>query len=318
MTPGLLTSLRQKAATNSAQWLSFKSRLDGQLNAVIESGAAYQGDELSWIGDYALGYKVLQFKDPTTANKYADKALALMHSALQDHQKFGEYAQQYIGRGDGYDQSVPRLPNTNIVSLKVYRAPISVESPTRSSGIEQNRRGLIPSFLTYIKVSNTSDGPTNYVEGRDMQHSGDVRKELIDWSIATTNIPAAGAHLLCHGRVEFGLRDHDRFIFVGQHHHIHHRAKGQPGHLRGICLWCSCGGLFNAGVSAIQCRRCGIEFHVLSTTVFPRVTCKIYVRWVTTGSMDIPVSRESDIQRPGRDDARALVRRFRRCGLPRG
>src|SRR6185312_13460476 len=65
LTPSLLASLRQKAATNSAQWQSFRSRVDGQLNVVIESGAAYQGDELSWIGDYALGYKVLQFKDPT-------------------------------------------------------------------------------------------------------------------------------------------------------------------------------------------------------------------------------------------------------------
>jgi len=84
LTPTVLASLRQKAATNSTQWQSFKSRLDGQLNVVIESGAAYQGDELSWIGDYALGYKVLQFKDPTTANKYADKAIALLHSALQN------------------------------------------------------------------------------------------------------------------------------------------------------------------------------------------------------------------------------------------
>ena len=90
LTPSVLATLRQKAATNSSQWQTFKSRLDGQLNVVIESGAAYQGDELSWIGDYAMGYKALQFKDPVTANKYADKALALMRSALQDHQKFGE------------------------------------------------------------------------------------------------------------------------------------------------------------------------------------------------------------------------------------
>jgi hypothetical protein len=192
LTPSLLASLRNKAATNSTQWQSFKSRLDGQLNVVIESGAAYQGDELSWIGDYALGYKVLRFQDPTTANKYADKAIALLHSALQDHQKFGEYAQQYIGRGDG-STKVFTLPNTNIVaaSLEVYKAPISVIAVTRASGT--NRTDEVDSFLTYIKVSNTSDGPTNYVEGRDWRHSGDVRNELIDWSIATTNRPAVGA-----------------------------------------------------------------------------------------------------------------------------
>src|SRR6185295_751201 len=115
LTPAVLAALRQKATNNTAQWQSFKSRLDGQLNVVIESGGAYQGDELSWIGDYALGYKTLQFKDPVTAAKYADKALALMRSALQDFQKFGEYAQQYIARGDGSNK-VFVLPNTNIVA----------------------------------------------------------------------------------------------------------------------------------------------------------------------------------------------------------
>src|SRR6185503_9104656 len=140
------------------------SRLDGQLNVGIESGGAYQGDELSWIGDYAPGYKVLEFRDSVTANKYADKALALMRSALQDHQKFGEYAQQYIGRGDG-STKVFILPNTNIVaaSLKVYKAPISVQTVTRTT----NKTDEVESFLTYIKVSDTSDGPTNYVEGVD-------------------------------------------------------------------------------------------------------------------------------------------------------
>jgi PKD repeat protein len=190
LTPSVLASLRQKAATNSTQWANFKSRLDGQLNVVIESGAAYQGDELSWIGDYALGYKVLEFQDPTNANKYADKALALMHSAIQDHQKFGEYAQQYIGRGDG-STKVFTLPNTNIVagSLTVYKAPISVETVTRDGTSTTDN---INSYVTLIKVSNTSDGPTNYVEGRDWRHNGDVLNYQIDWSGAT-NLPAAGA-----------------------------------------------------------------------------------------------------------------------------
>jgi len=192
LTPNVLASLRNKAATNSPQWTSFKSRLDGQLNVVIESGAAYQGDELSWIGDYALGYKVLEFQDPTTANKYADKALALMRSAIQDHQKFGEYAQQYIGCGDG-STKVFTLPNTNIMasSLHVYKAPISVETVTRDSG--GSKTDNINSYVTLIKVSNTSDGPTNYVEGRDWRHNGDVLNYQIDWSMATTNRPAAGA-----------------------------------------------------------------------------------------------------------------------------
>lgn len=192
LTPAVLASLRQKAGTNSSQWLNFKSRLDGQLNQIIESGGAYQGDELSWIGDYALGYKVLQFKDPVTANKYADKALALMRSALQDHQKFGEYAQQYVGQGDGTTK-VFTLPNTNILaaSLVVYKAPISVVTVTRGTGT--NKIDEVDSYVTYIRVSNTSNGPADYVEGRDWRHSGDLPNYVIDWSIATTNQPAPGA-----------------------------------------------------------------------------------------------------------------------------
>lgn len=194
LTPPVLASLRLKATNATSQWLSFKSRLDGQLNVVIESGAAYQGDELAWIGDYALGYKALQFKDPVTAAKYADKALALMRSALQDHQKFGEYAQQYIGRGNGVTK-VFALPNTNIVasSLKVYKAPISVITATRDTHAT-NKTDEVDSYLTYIKVSNTSDGPADYVEGTDWRHSGDLPNYLIDWSIAAPgHLPASGA-----------------------------------------------------------------------------------------------------------------------------
>jgi PKD repeat protein len=193
LTPQVLAGLRQKATNNTAQWQSFKSRLDGQLNVVIESGGAYQGDELSWIGDYALGYKTLQFKDPVTAAKYADKALALMRSALQDFQKFGEYAQQYIARGNG-STKVFTLPNSNIVasSLTVYKSPISVIPVTRATG--PNKTDTVDSYLTYIKVSNTSDGPADYVEGTDWRHNSDLPNELIDWSgAAPGRLPAPGA-----------------------------------------------------------------------------------------------------------------------------
>ena len=107
----------------------------------------------------------LEFQDPVTAAKYADKALALMRSALQDHQKFGEYAQQYIARGNG-STKVFTLPNTNIVasSLKVFKAPISVIPVTRDT--TTNRTDTVDSYLTYIKVSNTSDGPPITWKGR--------------------------------------------------------------------------------------------------------------------------------------------------------
>jgi PKD repeat protein len=193
LTPAVLAGLRQKATNNTAQWQSFKSRLDSQLNVVIESGGAYQGDELSWIGDYALGYKTLQFKDPVTAAKYADKALALVRSALQDFQKFGEYGQQYIARGNG-STKVFTLPNSNIVasSLKVFKAPISVIPVTRA--VTTNKTDFVESYLTYIKVSNTSDGAADYVDGTDWRHNGDLPNYLIDWSSAAPgHLPAPGA-----------------------------------------------------------------------------------------------------------------------------
>jgi PKD repeat protein len=192
LTPAVLAAVRQKATSNTPQWQTFKQRLDGQLTEIIESGGAYQGDELSWIGDYALGYKTLQFQDPVTAARYADKAIALMKSALNDFQKFGEYGQQYLARGDG-STKVFTLPSTNIVasSLTVYKAPTSVMAVTR---VGSGKTDTVDSYLTYIKVSNTSDGPADYREGTDWRHNGDLPNNLIDWSAAQAgHLPAPGS-----------------------------------------------------------------------------------------------------------------------------
>jgi PKD repeat protein len=192
LTPSVLSTVRQKASSNTSQWQGFKQRLDDQLNNVIESGGAYQGDELSWIGDYALGYKALQFQDSITAAKYADKAIALMKSALRDFQKFGEYGQQYLTRGNG-STKVFTLPNTNIVasSLTVYKAPINVIPVTRDS---TSKTDNVDSYLTYIKVSNTSDGSADYQQGTDWRHNSDLPNYLIDWSAAQPgHLPAPGA-----------------------------------------------------------------------------------------------------------------------------
>ena len=193
LSPVVLAGLRQKVTNNTSQWQAFKQRLDGKLNTVIESGGAYQGDELAWIGDYALGYKILHFQDPVTAAKYADKAIALMKSALHDFQKFGEYGQQYLARGNG-STKVFTVPDTNIApsSLKVFKAPISVIPVTRAAST--NTSDTVDSYLTYIKVSNTSDGTADYQQGTDWRHSGDLPNYLIDWSMAAPGrIPAPGS-----------------------------------------------------------------------------------------------------------------------------
>lgn len=190
LTPSVLTSLRQKATNNTPQWQSFRQHLDDQLNQVI-GGGAYQGDELILIGDYALGYKALEFKDPATAAKYADKALGLMQSALLDFQKFGEVALQFLARGDGVTRTFS-LPDSDIVasSLEVFTAPTKVIAVKRGT----NTTDSVDDYQTFLKVSNTRDGVANYQPGVDWRHSGDLRNDLIDWSIAAPgHRPATGA-----------------------------------------------------------------------------------------------------------------------------
>ena len=74
-----LSAIRQKATANTPQWQAFKNSLDSNLNTVIPGG--YQASGLGWIADYALGYEVLKTTDPTTAAKYADKAIAVIKYA---------------------------------------------------------------------------------------------------------------------------------------------------------------------------------------------------------------------------------------------
>src|SRR5262249_45442879 len=94
-----LAALRKKAATKTPQWKAFQARLDGALPEIFRD--PYQGSQLAWISDYALGYLVLKDSDPTTASKYADKAIALIKSGLRDYQKGGWEARQFLARGDG-------------------------------------------------------------------------------------------------------------------------------------------------------------------------------------------------------------------------
>ncbi len=99
--PTVLASLQQEAANNTPQWQAFKARLDAELPIVVGSGlssdpSAYDGSELTWIADYALGYQILKNSDPTTAANYANKAIAVMNSALNDYQLGGQVGEQFL------------------------------------------------------------------------------------------------------------------------------------------------------------------------------------------------------------------------------
>src|SRR5206468_3007428 len=126
LTPSVLSGLGQASATDSAQWQAFKTRLDDNLDVLIANDiGSYQGEVLAWITDYALGYQVLKNSDPITAAMYADKALGLLKSGLNDYQKGNWISRQFLVRGDGATTTFT-LPNADLVpgTFTVFLSPI--------------------------------------------------------------------------------------------------------------------------------------------------------------------------------------------------
>ncbi len=191
LTPSVLADLRQKAADDTLQWQAFKARLDDNLDQLIaENTGAYEGSELTWIADYALGYEILENSDPATAANYADKAIALMKSGLDDYQKSSEVTRQFLARGDGATQNFT-IANADYIpsSLTVYTSPIVVDKVVHTT---QSGQDTVDSYLNFLKVSNTPDGPADYPQGTDWQQDGNYGNGLIDWSSAARQ-PATGA-----------------------------------------------------------------------------------------------------------------------------
>jgi hypothetical protein len=184
-----LASLRQQAANKTAQWQAFKSRLDSNLGQNVGYGA-YQGSELTWIQDYALGYQILKDTDPLTAANYADKAIALMKSGLHDFQKSDWMTRQFLVRGDGTTTSFT-LPNAdfNPSTLRVYLGSVSSTAVVHGAANSADNVGY---YSLFLKVSNTADGTADYTQGVDWSHNSNLSNNLLDWSPAGKE-PAAGA-----------------------------------------------------------------------------------------------------------------------------
>lgn len=181
-----LTALRKKATANTPQWKAFKANLDQNLPEVIRS--AFQGSQLAWISDYALGYLVLRDSDPATASKYADKAIAFIKSGLRDYQKGGWEARQFLARGDGSRKTFT-LPHTDIIrsSMHVYLGKVEHTAVKRGSGPHDP----VAFYASFLKVSDTPDGPPTYKEGVDWRHNHDLPNNVIDWSLDGKK-PASG------------------------------------------------------------------------------------------------------------------------------
>ncbi len=193
LTSADLATLRQQASANTAQWQAFKARLDRNLTTVLNNGS-YQGSQLSWIADYALGYQVLKGTDPVTAARYADKAIALMKTGMRDFQATGYEARQFLARGDGVTKTYT-LPNPDLIpsTVRVYVSSITTLPVVRGNAKPSYTTADIASFYyKYLKVSNTPDGLADYSEGVDWRRNGDLRNDLIDWSPAGLE-PASGA-----------------------------------------------------------------------------------------------------------------------------
>lgn len=188
LTPSALSTLRQEAAANTPQWQAFKAQLDQNLNSVIQD--VYQGSDLQWIANYALGYQVLKSNDPTTADNYADKAIAILKSGLHDYKKGPWDTYQFLARGDGSTTTFV-LPNADVIpsSIHVYLANVSTQAVVHGTADGQDNVGY---YQTFIKVSNTPDGSADYTNGVDYQHSGEYGNKMIDWSLPGAE-PALGA-----------------------------------------------------------------------------------------------------------------------------
>jgi hypothetical protein len=191
LTPQTLTALKQMAAANTPQWQAFKQRLDGNLDVLIaENIGAYQGDELTWVSDYALGYQILKDTDPATADQYADKAIGLIKGGLDDYEKGSWGTRQFLARGDGTTRTFT-LPNADLVpsTLNVSLSAVTTQPVVHGA---QNGQDAVDYYETFLKVSDTSDGPANYTQGVDWSHNPDYDNSMIDWSLPGKE-PAVGA-----------------------------------------------------------------------------------------------------------------------------
>ncbi|MFO1023059.1 MAG: DUF4815 domain-containing protein [Planctomycetales bacterium] len=187
LTPDVLTKLRAAAAANTPQWQAFKARLDQNLTVVLNEGD-YQGSELSWISDYALGYQVLKNLNPLTAANYADKAIALMKSGLRDFQKAGWEARQFLAQGDGSTKTFT-LPNADLIpsTLRVYISDVTTKAVTHGTA---NGQDSVDSYQIFLGASK-SPKANYYQQGTDWRYSGDYQNDQIDWSLSGAE-PATG------------------------------------------------------------------------------------------------------------------------------
>lgn len=193
--PSRVITAQSKATGNTAQWVAFKSRLDGQLASVVTGG--FEGSSIPWAQDFALGYQCLQGSDPTTANKYADKAIALLWTNFSDLVRSGSQSRQFLAQGDG-GTTVFTLPNTPAAgTFNVYLGTVSavavVRGGTPNGQDGSSGSGGFGADATAIKIVSTNDitAAPAYIKNTDWQQVGDYCDGTVDWSLGGSE-PTAG------------------------------------------------------------------------------------------------------------------------------
>jgi hypothetical protein len=190
LTAAGIARLQSAAQANTPQWRAFSANLDLRLNQVITPG--YEGSGLAMAANYALGYRILRTTDPMTATAYADKAIALIQMALNDDLKGNWGTQMFVARGDGTTTqfTLPDLGDINASTFQVFLAPVTASAVIKKKA---NGQDAAANYSTFLKVSNTPDGPSDYKEEVDWRYNPDFGSNQIDWSLGSAHQPAAGA-----------------------------------------------------------------------------------------------------------------------------
>jgi hypothetical protein len=190
LTAADVATLQSAAQANTAQWRAFRANLHAGLKQVATPG--YEGSGLSMASSYALGYEILKTIDPVTAAAYADKAIALIQMALDDDIKGNWGSQMFLARGDG-TTTIFNLPNLGVIdasTFQVFLAPVTTLAVTKGRA---NGQDAVAYNAMFLKAYNTPDGPSNYTQGVDWRYNSNYEGNQIDWSLGSTNQPAAGA-----------------------------------------------------------------------------------------------------------------------------
>ncbi|GHN00577.1 hypothetical protein WSM22_20660 [Cytophagales bacterium WSM2-2] len=195
--PILISTSRLNALkANSAEWTSIKNFCNTNLNTIIDPG--YAGfDWKDALVNYATAYQVVLQSDPTTADKYAKKALALM-KVMAHHHNYGGPTDaggnyydgyQFIGFGDGATKTFP-LPGTPLAGTQVQALFSPMNTITKKYTTNKIQ---LDDFEPLLKISNTATGGADYAPATyQFLYRDGSDTFILTWTGATH--PAANAN----------------------------------------------------------------------------------------------------------------------------